>query len=245
MKMQKLFLPAVTLALAVNLTPVMAAHGDGAPDRVDDHANDRANDHATDRANDRATDRANDRATDRANDRTTDRHRHSNLRHKVARIFKALDTNEDEIITLDEFLSKLLAKSEKQFDRIDIDDDGLISFDEFLAVHDGKDDHPDIDVEALRACIAERVDFVLPDPVDRGTRFEELDSNNDGFIDFDEFVAAKTEQATNRFNAVDADADGGITKKELYNALKQQQARKAIRRECVEEQREVDELLEG
>ena len=64
-------------------------------------------------------------------------------------------------------------------------------------------------------------------------------------VGFSLFVAAKTEQATNRFNAIDADADGGITKTELYNALKQQQERKAIRRECVEEQREVDELLEG
>ena len=152
MKMQKLLLPAITLAMAVNIAPVLAAHGDVASDRV--------NDHASDQANDRTTDRANDRAHDRAHDRATDRKRHNNLRKKVARIFNALDTDENGSITLDEFLANLVEKAEKQFDRIDTDDDSLISLEEFLAVHD--DDRHNTDVEAVRARLEAFVESTNP-----------------------------------------------------------------------------------
>ncbi len=166
-------------------------------------------------------------------------------KHKVARIFHALDTDENGIITLDEFLEKPLAKAAGQFDRIDTDNDELISFEEFTAVHHERDRPTDIDVDELRACIAERLDRDLPERPDRASWFAEIDTNGDGFIDFDEFTAAKTAIVTNRFNRIDENADGGITPRELFAAFKKHRERRMIRRECVEEQRDVSDLLEG
>lgn len=221
MKMRKLVIPAITLAFATNVAVVTAAPSDRAVDR-------------------QLTDRPSDRVTDRANG-----HR-QNPRHKVNRIFNALDTDENEIITLDEFLAKPLEKAEQQFDRIDTDDDGLISLDEFLAVgHDRDDDErPDIDRDAVRACMEEELEREIPERPDRETRFDEVDTNDDGYIDFDEFVDAKMQKATDKFYAIDEDADGGITKEELYAALQDQREVRAVRRACIEEQRDVEELLE-
>ncbi len=218
MKLRKLVVPAITLAFAANVAVVTAAQ----TDRVTDL-----------------------RVTDQANDhRQHDRKR--GVKHKVKRIFNALDTDENEIITLDEWVAKPVEKASNQFERIDTDDDGLISLEEFLAVgHDREtDERPDIDREAVRVCVQEHFDFEIPERPDRETRFNEIDTNGDGFIDLDEYVAAKTQQATDKFHRIDEDADGGITIRELYNALKQLREIKEVRRDCIEEQDDVEELLE-
>ena len=178
-----------------------------------------------------------------SNMRRTDRT--GNLRQKVNRIFNALDTDENEIITLSEFLVKTTKKAANQFDRIDTDDDELISREEFLAIGGDRNNNTDIDVDALRACVADQLgeDLVVRDDPD--SRFDAIDTNDDGFIDFDEFLASRTEGATNRFNVIDADSDGGITKIELAQALMQHRERRVARRACAEDQQETDELLEG
>ncbi|MDA1373073.1 MAG: EF-hand domain-containing protein [Proteobacteria bacterium] len=182
---------------------------------------------------------------------------HGKLRHKVNRIFNAVDADGSDTITLDEWLAKLTEKARIHFDRIDSDDDNLISLDEFLAVghgrgdgrgHDRGRDHdhePDIDVDhdAVRACVADATGDDVPQRPDRETAFGEIDTNDDGFIDFDEFLAAKTERATNRFNTIDADSDGAITKQELAKELMQHRKHRRTVRDCVEDQRETDELL--
>jgi Ca2+-binding EF-hand superfamily protein len=174
-----------------------------------------------------------------------------NVEQKVARIFNALDTNGDQIIVLDEWLVKTAEKAAKQFARIDADDDALISLEEFLAVHGrhggrhGGGDNSDIDRDAVRACVAESLGTELTEHPDRETVFAEIDANDDGFIDIDEFQIAKSERATNKFNDIDSDADGGITAEELAASLTGQSERRSVRRECFEEQRDAAELLEG
>ena len=165
------------------------------------------------------------------------------LRHKVNRIFGALDTDGSETITLDEWLSKPSDKAADQFDRIDTDDDDLISLEEFLAL--GGDRGDDIDRDELRACVADATGSDVPERPDRETRFENADTNGDGFIDFDEFLAGKTENATERFNRIDTDDDGAITKIELAEALSAKREHRRAVRDCVEDQQETDELLNG
>ena len=251
--MRKFVMTAMAIAVAASITGVSATESDWLTDQNTDQVTDRATDRAADRASDRATDRATDRRNDRANDRARD-HLHG-LRQLVNRIFNALDLNEDEIITLDEFLVNSAEKAAGQFDHIDADDDELISLEEFLAVHDGDDDRRDIDRDAVRACVSDILqsdesDAMFRetrdrDPSDRQTRFELIDTNGDGFIDIDEFLAAKLEGATHRFNNVDADGDVGITKLELFQALVHHRERRAVRRACVEEQVEIEELFGG
>ena len=175
-----------------------------------------------------------------------DRAGFDNLRGKVNRIFSHLDTDLSETITLSEWLARVSDRAVNQFDRIDTDDDELISLEEFLAVGSGRGDaNLDIDPELVRACIEEQRGEALPERPDRNERFAEIDTNDDGFIDFDEFLAAKSEHGTARFNAIDTDGDGAITKPELAAALIGQRDRRAIRRDCVDEQRDMAALVAG
>lgn len=167
-----------------------------------------------------------------------------NLRVKVNRIFNVLDTDLSDTITLDEWLVRLSDKAARQFDRIDTDDDELISLEEFLAIGAGRSDSG-IDPAEVRACIEEQTGETLPARPDREARFAAIDTNGDGFLDFDEFLSAKTEHGADRFNAIDADADGAITRVELAAAFTSQRDRRAIRRACVDEQRDLAELVEG
>ena len=176
------------------------------------------------------------------NNRHSER-RAANPESKVERIFDKLDSDENGIITLDEFVTITLEKASHQFNRIDTDDDDLISLDEFLAVHHERPDDSEIDVEEPAACIEQSIGTEIAEVPDRETRFNEIDANADGFIDLDEFVAAKTNSATLRFNVIDEDADGGITPEELLAALTLQQEQRDVRRACVEEQQNIAELL--
>jgi len=218
MKMRNLVMTAMALALVGSL-PVAYA----------DHGGDGAN------SDDRAERNARDGAERPQGDR------HGKLRHKVARIFNAMDTDGSDTITLDEWLVKTTAKAERQFDRIDSDDDNLISLEEFQAI--GPDHDNEVDRDAVRACVAEATGEDVPERPDRDTAFDEFDTNDDGFIDLDEFLAVKTEGATHRFNTIDADGDGAITMQELAEALMQHREHRRTVRDCVEDQRETDELL--
>jgi len=214
MKMRKLVMTAMALALVGSVPVAYADHGAGGG--------------ASD-------DRSESNSSDGRDDRS------GKLRHKVARIFNAMDTDGSDTITLDEWLVKTTAKAERQFDRIDSDDDSLISLEEFQAI--GPDRNDDIDRDAVRACVADATGDDVPERPARDTAFDEIDTNDDGFIDLDEFLAVKTEGATNRFNHIDADGDGAITKQELAKALMQHREHRRAVRDCVEDQRETDELL--
>ncbi len=204
MKLRKLVLTVLSLAITANFSTVYAEEG-GATGRSD---------------------------------------RAGSPRHKVHHLFDTLDTNEDGIITLDEYLVLATEKAAHQFDRIDTDDDELISLTEFLA-GGNREDNSDVDRDEVRACIAAQTGEDVPERPDRETRFDALDTNDDGNIDADEFLAAKTDSATDKFNAIDADSDGGISKMELAQALKQHRQRRSVSRDCIENQRETDELLGG
>jgi Ca2+-binding EF-hand superfamily protein len=214
----------LVLALATTSTTVLAqVRGDNA--RVDRVAEDR-------------TDRV------RPDRERRDQRRHS-PRQRIIHIFNSLDADENEVVTLDEFLAKPLAKAEKQFARIDTDDDELISYEEFLAIHGDRPerDDVDIDVDELRACIAASLDQEVQERPDPETRFDLIDTNSDGYIDLDEFSVAKTNSAEEKFHKIDVDADGGITLQELAHWLLAQRKHREVRRACVEEQQEMNDLI--
>ncbi len=164
---------------------------------------------------------------------------------KAERMFAALDADASETVTLDEWLAKPTEKAGNQFDRIDADDDALISLEEFLATKGPRGgDRPEIDRDAVRACAEASLGSDAPERPDRETIFANADIDDSGFLDTDEFLAAKTERATTKFNLVDANADGAITLEELTDSLGTQRERRSIIRECVQEQRELTSLVE-
>jgi Ca2+-binding EF-hand superfamily protein len=172
------------------------------------------------------------------------RRHHGSPEFRARRIFRALDLDESDSLTLDELLARPASHWPDRFDRMDADDDGLISRDEYLNAHE-RFDEMDIDIDALHACVAEQMGSGWTGPADRETRFDEMDTNDDGFVDQDEFVAARESAIEERFNLIDADGDGAISLEELIEALERRRERHAIRRDCIDEQREISELLDG
>jgi Ca2+-binding EF-hand superfamily protein len=163
----------------------------------------------------------------------------------VSRIFSRLDGDDNDVITLEEFLVRPVEKAPYRFDRIDTDDDGQISQEEYLDVHRIPVREVDVDLDALGTCMNDRLGTEVVDRPSAESRFAEIDSDGDGYIELDEFLAGRTDGATARFNLIDADEDAAITEAELAQQHHSMREHRAIRRECIGEQRDMDELLAG
>ncbi len=109
----------------------------------------------------------------------------------VRDIFDAFDDNDDLAISAEEW-----GLSESLFDVIDTNDDNSISTDEFLAVF-----------QALR--LAEELDDTVARVAPR-TLFLDLDSNQDGLINSDEWHGTDT-----LYQALDSDSDGDLSPSEF------------------------------
>ncbi len=154
------------------------------------------------------------------------------LRDNPQRMFRRLDTDNNEVITLDEMLTSSLDRADVMFSSID--SDGLISQEEFLAIA-GERRSP----EVTAGCVADHLDRDLPVRPDPETKFNSSDQNTDGYIDSDEFLLAMEETATNRFSDIDSDGDAGITRREFYRAqLLRRETRRALRL-CAKDNEEV------
>lgn len=169
---------------------------------------------------------------------------------RAQRILASLDLDGSGDISLDEYLAKPNGSRFDQFDRLDADDDGLISEDEYLnaqgaGYNGGGFNGMDIDFDELRVCIEEQGGSIWMTPPDRAAHFIEMDVNADGFVDPDEFETAREDRAVERFMLIDTDADGVITESELTEALGEMGQHRSVRRECINEQRDLNSLQGG
>jgi Ca2+-binding EF-hand superfamily protein len=171
------------------------------------------------------------------------RHQGFGPTQRATRIFIRLDVNEDELLSLDEFLARPNDRRANRFDWLDADADGLISRDEYLDAHAMHGGDSVIDLEALHACIGEQMGDWWTSPPDRESHFDAMDTNDDGYVDPEEFDLAKTNAITERFNVIDADADSVISPEELSDALGTLRQHRGVRRDCIEEQQDINNLL--
>lgn len=169
---------------------------------------------------------------------------------RAQRIIDSLDIDGSGDLSLDEFLSKPQGTHSNPFERLDADQDGLISEDEYLgaqgagyrgAGYNGMN----VDRDALLTCMAQQGGSDWMSPLDRPTHFAEMDLNADGFVDPDEFEMARQGRAIERFDLIDANDDGIITLAELAAALGELGQHHTIRAECINEQRDLDNLQGG
>jgi len=159
----------------------------------------------------------------------------------VDRIFSHLDADESGTISFDEFLAPKLAKAEEKFAALDANEDELLTLEEIMDSHTPPEDG--VDRDALRQCVADALGVELPEPPTAEERFSQADSNGDGFIDWSEYLAAKTENAQTKFNQIDSSADGELNVGEVTSAVAARKDVRMARRQCREELDTVSDLV--
>jgi len=149
-----------------------------------------------------------------------------------AQVISRLDTNEDGVISEDEFLTARLDRAERGFNRRDRDDDGFISSDET-----GRRRHAnqDVDREAFLQCLRDELGDDFEASLSGEERFAATDTNDDGLLSLDEVLAALETRASEKFDRIDTDDDGFISLEELEAAFAEKQNRHEIIRACKEE----------
>lgn len=155
-----------------------------------------------------------------------------------ARLINRLDTNDDEMVSLEEFTANATENYARQFERMDRDDSGSLSADEMQGRrghgHDG--DRPTIDTDALNACIVANGGIVRPIPPSAEERFAATDSNSDGLVSQEEFFMQLEQHAYEQFGTLDSDGNGQISVEELQSEREDRSTQARITRSCVAEQ---------
>ncbi|MGD8568414.1 MAG: EF-hand domain-containing protein [Gammaproteobacteria bacterium] len=118
--------------------------------------------------------------------------------HGKGRFMEFFDTNGDNLVTLEEFNES----AAKRFDRMDDDGNGVITSAEFGSY-----------ISERRAEWRER-------------KFAMMDSDKDGQVSRDEYVAYRQQRAERRFQYMDTDNDGKVSKSEYEDFKSHRKHRK-------------------
>ncbi|WP_158635645.1 EF-hand domain-containing protein [Gemmobacter aquaticus] len=112
--------------------------------------------------------------------------------------FASIDANEDGYVSSEEAASS----ADMVFSAMDTDDDGVITLDEFMAVRMGAQIAVNPDRQALMQAR-------------KKARFDPMDSDSDGSVSKAEFMAASKAH----FDAADTDQDGKVTPWEIRASI--------------------------
>jgi Ca2+-binding EF-hand superfamily protein len=158
-----------------------------------------------------------------------------------------------------EFVDARLQNVDAGFERLDTDDNGLVSLDEFTnrgrgdrrgrGLRDRNDadradrrarpDAAEIDRTALTVCVRETVaDFAPRAAVSLEDAFNVIDSSGDGQLSLAEFSAAQEARTLEQFDRIDGDGNGFVTAAEITaRGEAQWNLRQQVVQACVREQR--------
>lgn len=150
-----------------------------------------------------------------------------------AQIINRLDQDDDDLISLSEFTANISNSYEKHFSRLDRNDDDSLNAEEFAPRRRGHDHG--LDTEEMAACMDENA--LEPRP-DSEARFSAADSDASGALSLEEFYMLLEQGAFDRFDSIDIDADGQLTRSELAQNIAENRSEQRIRRMCMKQTRD-------
>ena len=146
------------------------------------------------------------------------------------RSLRRMDTNDDELISREEYLADGVDRYARLFNRGDKDDDGYVTLEEQQPTQRQKVSESDTTI--LQAC---RVEIGNPTE-SKESQLATADSNSDGALSQDEFYFMLEQRALAQFDTIDSDGDDLLTPDEINaSAQFRKQTRRALR-SCVREQ---------
>ncbi len=158
-------------------------------------------------------------------------------RNTAYRLLQRMDTNADNLISLEEYIGDGITRYSQTFTRADKNEDGYVTLEELRPSR--KAERPRVDSDALQACLEETGIATGADD----ERFTSADTNGDGALSQDEFFAMLEQSTLDRFSALDGDGDQQLTTEEIQASNKarneaRNEARRAMR-SCMKEQRDL------
>ena len=162
-----------------------------------------------------------------------------------SRTFGFIDVDLNDLITLEEFLAHASESVDERFAAIDTDSDGSISPSEFMNIGSHPETEPGINANVLNECVNDCMGPGANYLQDRQAKFEEIDTNDDGVIDLEEFTVHREQVLIARFTLIDEDGDSIVSRLELCQAFEMLRTRRYISQDCVEEQLDMNELVDG
>lgn len=154
-----------------------------------------------------------------------------------ARLIERLDADEDGLLSFEEYSAPLLQRVDRLLERLDRDGNGKVEGEEAepprrregAEVRRRRGRGFAVDPRAVRACVHEEItDFR---PLERGEGLlAELGA--DGVITPEEILAALRERARERFDRLDADGDGLLSREELREERQRQRQLLRTARAC-------------
>lgn len=151
----------------------------------------------------------------------------------------SLDADGDGVVTQEEFIAAKAVRTERRFERLDSNSDGQITPDDLSDLPQP----PDVDRDALRACVEESLGIELPAPPVDGSRFDNADLNGDGAVTLDEALTGSETAAIERFERLDTNVDGLLQTDELRKAKRRAGKLRQTRRQCRDEQEDIAAIL--
>jgi len=163
--------------------------------------------------------------------------------------FNRIDVDQSGEITLAEMTDPIAAKAEKKLSRKDTDQDGVLSLAEFSQGRHGNAIDLSEIANDIVSCVSDLKtetgddNIVVPSAdsfISKEDKFNSMDTNVDGFVDFSELKAAMETKATSVFDMMDADKNNSVSLEEFTAASESKKATKKAIRQCIQELTDED-----
>ncbi|PAJ74775.1 hypothetical protein CJF42_08835 [Pseudoalteromonas sp. NBT06-2] len=169
--------------------------------------------------------------------------------HSAEQKFNRIDVDQSSEITLAEMTEPTVAKAEKKLTRKDKDQDGVLSLEEFSQSRHGNAIDLSAIADEIVLCVSDLKsetgdeNIIVPSAdsfLSKEEKFNTIDADANGAIDLSELEAAMETKATSVFDMMDTDESSSVNLDEFTAASESKKATKKAIHQCVQELTDED-----